>query len=218
LFCTQPHVGSETAVRLRISGRITSEDPQSGFETRISESAWAAMQATIDRSAWKHGRRVETGGVILGEKDEVLKIIWVDELTEPPKDSTHTEVEFVCGIAGTSALHNKRDKESRGSIRYIGMWHTHPDSMPLPSLKDMKAMISLSNQTGVSDAHTLMLIVGTPYRRLSLASYVFSRSQISQEGNVRTCSLSFPPSVLRETRKPGIVSGVVFRAIRKLLS
>jgi len=34
------------------------------------------MHAAVDHSAWKHGKRVETGGIVLGEKDEVLKIIW----------------------------------------------------------------------------------------------------------------------------------------------
>lgn len=117
-------------------------------------------------------------------------------MTGPPKDSILSETEFVCGVLGTAALHKKRDSESRGSIRYVGMWHTHPDSAPLPSRTDMAAMTSLSRQTGASDAHTMMMIVGTPYQKLCLATYVFSRAEVINNNGFRTCALLFPPSTL----------------------
>lgn len=195
-FCSQPTNSKvDPTIRLRVAGRIISHDPQTGFEVRISDEAWAKMHSAIDRSAWKHGRRVETGGIVLGEKDEVLKIIWVDEMSGPPKDSVLTEAEFICGVDGTAALHKRRDLESRGSIRYLGMWHTHPDSAPLPSRTDMTAMSSLSKQTGASNAHVLMMIIGTPYQGLCLATYVFSRREILSNAVVRTCALLFPPSL-----------------------
>ena len=202
LFCGQP-TGSKVdpTIRLRIAGRISSYDPQTGFEVRISDAAWGNMHAAVDHSAWKHGKRVETGGIVLGEKDEVLKIIWVDEVTGPPKDSILSETEFVCGVLGTAALHKERDSESRGSIRYVGMWHTHPDSAPLPSRTDMAAMTSLSRQTGASDAHTMMMIVGTPYQRLCLATYVFSRAEVINNNGFRTCALLFPPSTLNMVKR-----------------
>jgi integrative and conjugative element protein (TIGR02256 family) len=178
------HSASPT-IRIQIRGRIVSVDPQTSFETRISDVAWSGMQ-----------ERVETGGIILGEKDEILRVIWVDEMTKPPRDSTMSEAEFICGTEGTAALHAARDAESRGSLRYIGMWHTHPDSAPLPSAKDMRAMAQLSGETATTDAHTLMLIIGTPYPRLCLATYVFSRSEVVRGLLFRTCALSFPPSML----------------------
>jgi len=206
-FCCQPtNFKADPTIRLRIAGRIVSHDPQTGFEVRISDEAWAQMHLAIDRSAWKHGRRVETGGIVLGEKDEVLKIIWVDEMSGPPKDSVLTEAEFICGVDGTAALHKRRDLESRGSIRYLGMWHTHPDSAPLPSRTDISAMSSLSKQTGASDAHALMMIIGTPYRGLCLATYVFSRKEIINDTGLRTCALLFPPSLFPLTKMwPGVI-------------
>ncbi len=219
VFCSQPTASPrQRLIRLRFGGRIVSVDGETGFETRISEDTWIKLQTHIARSAWRRGKRVETGGVILGEKDEVLRVIWVDEVTGPPKDSTMSETEFICGTRGTAALHRKCDLQSRGSVRYIGMWHTHPDSAPLPSPTDMMAMLSLSAQTGSSDAHTLMLIVGTPYHGLCLATYVFSRSELSNGNRSRTCILSFPPSILQHRKNSSFITIMIAagRCLNKL--
>jgi integrative and conjugative element protein (TIGR02256 family) len=120
-------------------------------------------------------KRVETGGILFGERDEALKIMWVDEFNPPPRDSTLTPSEFIYGTRGTAQLHAKRDRESRGSIRYIGMWHTHPESLPVPSSTDLHAMSTLSTETGGQFAHSLMVIIGTPYHRLALATYAFHK-------------------------------------------
>ena len=187
-------------MRYRFSGRLRSIDPTNGFEIRISQSAWRQMERHINNSGWRFGGRVETGGILLGERDESLKIMWVDEFSPPPRDSTHTATEFICGTRGTAELHAKRNRTSHGSIRYIGMWHTHPDSLPVPSAMDIRAMASLSEQTGGLSAHSLMIIVGTPYERLALATYAFSMAELRQRRFTRACEVSFPPSGLQEGR------------------
>lgn len=181
----------------RIGRRLQSVDPANAFEIRISQDAWLQMQKYIDRSAWRFGQRVETGGILFGERDETLKIMWVDEFSPPPRDSTLTPTEFVCGTRGTAELHAKRDRESRGSIRYIGMWHTHPESLPVPSSTDLLAMSTLSSQTGGQFAHSLMVIIGTPYHRLALATYAFSQAELRERKFSRKCEVSFPLSILR---------------------
>jgi integrative and conjugative element protein (TIGR02256 family) len=189
---------SVTYLSYRIGGRLLSVDPANGFEIRISENAWLQMQRHVDHSAWRFGQRVETGGILLGERDEPLKIMWVDEFSAPPSDSTLTPTEFVCGTHGTAELHSKRDRESRGSIRYVGMWHTHPESLPVPSSTDFLAMSALSDKTGGQFAHTLIVIIGTPYHRLSLATYAFSQAELTQRRFCRRCEVSFPPSILQD--------------------
>jgi integrative and conjugative element protein (TIGR02256 family) len=154
------------------------------------------MQRYVDSSTWRFGRRVETGGILLGERDESLKLMWVDEFSAPPSDSTLTATEFICGTRGTAGLHARRSRMSRGSVQYIGMWHTHPESLPVPSSTDILAMAALSQQTGGLFAHSLMIIIGTPYQRLALATYAFSQTELSQKKFTRTCVVSFPPSGL----------------------
>ena len=173
------------------------------------------MQKHVDHSAWRFGQRVETGGIILGERDETLKIMWVDEFSPPPSDSTLTPTEFICGTRGTAQLHAKRDRESCGSIRYIGMWHTHPESLPVPSLTDLLAVSKLHSETGSQFAHSLMVIIGTPYHRLALATYAFSQSELKQRKFSRKCEVSFPPSNLQDD--PNRHRALLPRAALKLL-
>jgi len=187
-------------LRYRFSGRLRSSDLTNGFEIRISQRAWCQMERNVKNSGWRFGDRVETGGILLGERDESLKIMWVDEFSPPPCDSKQTPSEFICGTRGTADLHQKRDRMSRGSIRYIGMWHTHPESYPLPSGTDIQAMAALSEETGGLLAHSLMIVIGTPYQRLALATYAFSGAELNHKTFIRTCSVSFPPSGLQERR------------------
>lgn len=188
-----------STLEYRFDGRVSSDDPTSSFEVRISRRAWQQMQEVVKKSAWRYGRRVETGGILLGERDEVLRIMWVDEFSAPPSDSVLTEDEFLCGVQGTMVLHTDRDRRSHGSTRYLGMWHTHPSSLPVPSSKDVAAMFALSEQVGGPLAHSLMVIVGTPYEGLSLATYAFSASEL--EGRIfrRTCAVTHPPTDLPQS-------------------
>jgi integrative and conjugative element protein (TIGR02256 family) len=209
------HRKAVTHLRYRIDGRLPSVDLANEFQIRISQSAWLQMQKHVDRSAWRFGQRVETGGILLGERDETLKIMWVDEFSAPPRDSTLTPTEFICGTRGTAQLHARRDRESRGSIRYIGMWHTHPESLPVPSSTDCIAMSTLSSETGGRFAHSLMVIIGTPYHRLALATYAFSQAELRQRKFSRTCEVSFPPSILQN--RPNRRRSLLPRVARKLL-
>jgi integrative and conjugative element protein (TIGR02256 family) len=198
----------------RISERLPSVDPSNSFEIRISQAAWLQMQRHVNRSAWRFGQRVETGGILLGERDETLKIMWVDEFSPPPKDSTLTATEFICGTRGTAQLSAKRERESRGSIRYIGMWHTHPESLPVPSSTDLYAMSTLSTETGGQFAHSLMVIIGTPYHRLALATYAFSQAELREMKFSRKCEVSYPPSILQDGRNQH--RSLVARVARRL--
>jgi hypothetical protein len=76
------------------------------------------------------------------------------------------------------------------------MWHTHPESLPIPSATDVLAMISLASETGGTFAHSLMIIIGTSYHELALATYAFSQSELAKKIIQRTCVVSFPPSRL----------------------
>ena len=59
----------------------------------------------------------------------------------------------------------------RGSIHYLGMWHTHPTMEPIPSPTDWAMYRLLATAGGGS--RTLMLIVGCPHTRPMLGTYVF---------------------------------------------
>jgi integrative and conjugative element protein (TIGR02256 family) len=149
-----------------------SYDVHADYVVRISPRAWGDMRLLIEKSRDEVGAKVETGGLLFGERDDAAGVIWVSEVSGPPPDSTASEKEFVCGIAGTADMNTEKRTRSRGSVHYLGMWHTHPSSAPVPSPTDFGAMFQLLAHAG-GGSRRLMLIVGCPHTRPMLGTYIF---------------------------------------------
>ena len=149
------------------------------YQVRISPHAWADLQAWINRSARLSGREVETGGHLFGERDDVAKVLWVSEVTGPPSDSRTSASEFVCGVEGVEAIANQKDKCSRGSVRFVGMWHTHPNGNPTPSITDYDAMLSIVENPDFSRNRSVLLVIGpNSDGPTSVAGALFSRGRV----------------------------------------
>ena len=149
------------------------------YEIRISPHAWADLQAWIQRSARLNGREVETGGHLFGERDDAAKVLWVSEVTEPPPDSRASASEFVCGVEGVQTATNQKNKFSRGSVSFIGMWHTHPNGNPTPSPTDYDAMLSIVQNPDFSCARSILLVIGpNSDGPTSVAGALFSRGRV----------------------------------------
>lgn len=146
---------------LRWPKDIILDDPQSDYEIRLSSSAWNEMQGWIRTGRRTHGGAAETGGLLFGEYDDIAKVAWVSEVSGPPPDSQASPDGFICGTEGTQVLNEYKAQGSRGSAQYIGMWHTHPESLPLPSITDHIGMAQLLSSIGTPYGKSLMLIVGT---------------------------------------------------------
>ena len=131
-----------------------------GYVVRIAHAAFADIQAWVRRSERLYGRDVETGGQLFGERDDASRIIWVTEVTGPPSDSVASSQGFVCGTEGMERISKDKEDLSRKSVRYIGMWHTHPNSSPIPSDTDYDSMVDLVEGEDVSNPRSLLLVVG----------------------------------------------------------
>lgn len=152
-------------------------DGQHGYQIRMSDEALAAILAWARRSERVWGKNVETGGVLFGEVDELLKVIWVDEVSGPPPDSLASPEGFLCGTAGVADMNAEKVKRTRGSISFVGMWHTHPHAPPIPSKTDLGAMKELLEQDTVFlGRRFLMMIVGGTSEAPSISASVFQRS------------------------------------------
>lgn len=154
---------------------IVSIDPHSGYEIRLAQSAMSEITAWMKKSRRERGPRVETGGLLFGERDDAAKVIWVSEVSGPPPDSEASEEGFVCGVEGTRELNEEKDQRTRGAVQYLGMWHSHPGSSPIFSSTDLQGMEKLVMSSGFSPAKSLLMIIGTPYGKSVLGTYVFSR-------------------------------------------
>jgi integrative and conjugative element protein (TIGR02256 family) len=138
------------------------------------------MRSWMRRSERVNGRRVETGGILFGHTDEFLKIIWVDEISGPPPDSIQSATAFVCGTAGVSEMNAEKIKRTRKSVAFVGMWHTHPGEMPLPSETDYSAMAKLLTGDEFQAKRFLMMIIGADSSRPLLSGTVFERADYQQ--------------------------------------
>lgn len=152
-------------------------DVRHDYQLRLSRAARAAILSWVRRSERVRGPRVETGGILFGEADEFLKVIWIDEASGPPPDSAASEAGFVCGVEGVRDLHAEKTKRTRGSVRFIGMWHTHPGGVSIPSHTDRIAMAKLLRGDDFLGRRFLMLIVGGTAANPVISGNVFERSE-----------------------------------------
>ena len=210
-FLSQPHVsgGRPESASFEFSSEEVFTDAHSGYQVRVAGSALAEMKAWAEKSRREVGPEPETGGLLFGERDDALRIVWVTEVSGPPPDSEASPEYFKCGTAGTQELHEEKKERTRGSVQYLGMWHTHPDSLPVPSEIDIDAMDRLTSAEMGSPQKSVLLIVGRPYSGITtIGTYVFSRREFREwhrSGVVaRECHVT-PTGFSEDRRAPGSV-------------
>ena len=180
-YVSQPHAVPvnaryrKSSVSFAYTPDTVTRNIQHGYEIRTSPQAWKQMEGWITRSRDAVGSDVETGGLSFGERNDAVGVIWVTEVSGPPSDSVARPDLFMCGTAGTQAAHVERERWSRGSVRYVGMWHTHPSAMPEPSQTDLHGMATILADGQVNPRRSLLSIIGTPHEAPRLGTYVFGR-------------------------------------------
>lgn len=169
--------------RMSFAADLVFHDPGSDYETRIDSAAWRSINASTRESERIRGDEVEAGGLLFGEMDEHLKVVWVSEASGPPPDSRHSAEEFVCGIEGSVELNEEKTARTRKSVQYIGTWHTHPVSPAFPSIRDLGAMDILLTQSPVPTERLLMMIVGHTTSSPEFSATVFLRDEFESLRN-----------------------------------
>jgi integrative and conjugative element protein (TIGR02256 family) len=144
-------------------------------QVRITQSALKEVKAWASKNRRTRKADVETGGLLWGEWDEATRIIWVTGASGPPPDSKHSAEHFVCGVIGTKEEHETRVRLSRRSVGYIGMWHTHPRSRPLPSETDFAGMHDILTAGELPPRKNLLLIFGKESGRDAVGAFLFRR-------------------------------------------
>jgi integrative and conjugative element protein (TIGR02256 family) len=179
-----PRVANGTAREVEMVWKpyIVLPEGRHRYEVRLSHEAGRSLLSWMRRSERVHGKRTETGGILFGQMDDFLKVIWIAEVSGPPPDSIASPEGFVCGTSGVEALHKERSKRTSGSVTFIGMWHTHPQGLPIPSSTDLGAMKGLFQDNGSYQGRRfLMLIAGGTSARPILSVGMFERSEYAEE-------------------------------------
>ncbi len=150
-------------------------------EVRISQSAWKKMDGIIQASSADNNRVCETGGLLFGQFDQSANIIWISDIIGPPSDSKETPEHFECGVKGTREENERLSTMSRGSVEYLGMWHTHPVSEAKPSQTDIEGMTKIIFDSGIASSHQVLLIVGFSTTNPEIGTYIFSTTHLAHE-------------------------------------
>jgi hypothetical protein len=153
-------VGGDGSLHITLDDEGQVFEKKHGYKVFTSKGAQKGIASEIKRIARTRSDKVETGGLMFGEIDEAHGCIFVDSVTGPPPDSEASETKFLCGISGTRKLAASKLKQSGGSSRFVGIWHTHPISMGRPSTDDLWAMARLLHGQEHPPRHVVMLIVG----------------------------------------------------------
>lgn len=153
------------------------QDPQFGYHVRLSTAAESQMLTWIRKSERTSGKNIETGGVLFGQIDDFLKIIWVTAASGPPPDSVASRTGFVCGTRGVAEANAALSAQTRGAASFVGSWHTHPGSAPIPSTIDQGAMEKLLGSPDFSGRQFLMLIIGGYAASPTIAASLFKRDK-----------------------------------------
>lgn len=152
-----------------------------GYEIRVSMLAWSQISQIIKLSK----STKETGGLLFGYRDDVLKVIWVDEVSGPPPDSIASIKSFVCGIVGTKELNELKAKNTFNKTKYIGMWHTHPGSEPYPSLIDIYGMERILHSADFNREKNLLLIIHPRKLKHQLGAYLFDKKNFENHKKIK---------------------------------
>jgi hypothetical protein len=176
-FVAQPHlvIGSAPAPRLEWKAEQSIRDGCAGYDVRISDTAWESMLRQIEVSRGRRGARVETGGVLFGERDDAAGVIWVTDASGPPPDSQSSASGFVCGVVGTAEMNAEKRTQSYGAVQFLGMWHTHSRMAPDPSSVDLQGMAQIVTSFDPPASRALMIIVGHTPDNPTPAAYLFRR-------------------------------------------
>ena len=150
-----------------------------GYQVKITAEAFDDLLKWILRSQVKNGRSAETGGHIFGERNDAAKIVWVTEVTGPPPGSKASPTEFVCGFKGVGTASKEKSRSTRGSVKFVGMWHTHPNGSPIPSDTDYKTMCGIVSDRAVPCPRSLLLVIGTALQdAFQVTGSLFTRGQL----------------------------------------
>lgn len=138
-------------------------EPASVKRFKAGEWTIAIDHGLIERIRLMRGNHLpkETGGVLSGVVDIPAKYIHLVNAAPAPADSKSSATGFVRGTSGVQEYLNSISERTRGQVRYIGEWHSHPPgSASTPSRTDLAQIDWLATLFDMDTLPALMLIAG----------------------------------------------------------
>lgn len=118
----------------------------------------------------------EFGGFLIGFYSQDRKQLNVTDIILPKK-YRGTPYLFERDTVGVTERLYSFYKEDPKKY-YVGEWHTHPQSLPVPSSTDYNAMVEITNHADVAIKNPVLLIVGYRNKLVDLGFYVMFRNKL----------------------------------------
>lgn len=112
----------------------------------------------------------ETGGVLVGNYSADQTTANIIQITLPPKESRHHKFSF---HRRTIGLMQFLDSMWNQGQYYLGEWHYHPNSSPIPSNTDLKQMSTLSKSSKLKCPEPIMIIIGGSTKEWKISAGIY---------------------------------------------
>lgn len=99
----------------------------------------------------------ESGGLLFA-RPLVGEKITVSKVSLPNKKDKSGKYFFV---PDTVSSQDEINRQFKNNFSYIGDWHTHPTTSPIPSPKDISTIKEIFRKSNHRLSYTLMIIIGT---------------------------------------------------------
>lgn len=119
----------------------------------------------------------ECGGVLAGRIQGHQAIITRMFM---PERIQSTRVRFRRLVDRINIALKKLNDESCGEQLYLGEWHSHPNSLPIPSNTDLSAMCNITASGTVRLTTPFLLIVGYKPEQFIERFYLFTNKTLEQ--------------------------------------
>ena len=107
----------------------------------------------------------ETGGVFIGTRDMLRKIIHIVDTIPSPPDSEELPTSYIRGFDGLGKRLAEISTATDGMVGYLGEWHSHPARTAVsPSGADFKVLEWITDTAAHDGTYGVMGIVGDDAR------------------------------------------------------
>lgn len=130
------------------------------FTNRHTGLSLEIEQALLD-SMIESGRQhcpMEFGGVLVGYYSNDKRVAIATDFILPQRFQS-SPTSFLRGDEGLKEILKSYFEKTPSQI-YLGEWHTHPDSLPIPSSADINSMNEIYSSKDVNINLPLLIIIG----------------------------------------------------------
>lgn len=99
----------------------------------------------------------ECGGIFVGRVQDNVAII---EMYKMPRRFFSSTILFRRVAKWLNTWLADIFTKQNGELIYLGEWHTHPDSSPIPSATDITALLRIAQNEDIRTQNPLLLIIG----------------------------------------------------------